>query len=120
VSETTDWLTFDGPVACVLRVRGALSPHLAGRLGGLRITAAGRPGGDGAVTSELHGVLRGQAALHAVLTTLHGLGYALLDVACAPAGRPYPLPARTPWRGRRVAAARIVPFVEAARRLPWM
>jgi hypothetical protein len=95
VDGTAERLTMEGPVACVIRVQGALSPHLSARLGGLRITSTGRPDGDGAATSELRGVLRGQAALRGVLTALHGLGLRLVAVACAPP-RPAAAPAAAP------------------------
>jgi hypothetical protein len=72
-------LTMEGPVACVIRVQGALDPWWSDRLGGLRIAPS--PAGDPA-TSELHGELLGQAALIGVLTTLYDLGLPLLAVAC--------------------------------------
>jgi len=71
--------TIDRPLACVVRVRGALAPACSARLGGLRIA----PAGDGA-TTELRGALPDQAALLEVLITLFSLGYPLLLVACAP------------------------------------
>jgi hypothetical protein len=84
VDGTAERLTMEGPVACVIRVQGALSPRLSARLGGLRITSPGRPDRDGAATSELRGVLRGQAALRGVLTALHDLGLPLLRLDCVP------------------------------------
>ena len=83
-------LTVDGPVACVIRVQGALDPRWAARLGGLAVTVcdAGGPADGapaGAATSVLRGVLRDQAALRGVLTTLCELRRPLLGVACTPA-----------------------------------
>jgi hypothetical protein len=69
----------DRPVACVIRVRGALAPTWADRVGGLRVGAA-----DDGATSELRGELPDQTALLEVLTTLYDLGYPLLAVACEP------------------------------------
>ena len=83
-------LTMEHPVACVLRVRGALAPWGAADLGGLRITpAAGGDGPAGEAVTELRGALPNQAALLAVLRTLHTLGVAVRSVACTPRpGRP--------------------------------
>jgi hypothetical protein len=90
MARPAECVTMDGPVACVIRVRGALSPHWADRLGGLRITIAGRPQAGDRATSELRGELLDQAALLGVLRTLYDLGYPLLSVACTPAARSGP------------------------------
>jgi hypothetical protein len=81
-----DHLTRDEPVACVLRVWGALAPHRAPHLRGLRITPAA--GGAGEVVTELRGVLPSQAALLEVVRTLHTLGVSVRSVACTPRRRP--------------------------------
>ena len=81
-------LTIADPVACVVRVRGALAPRWAARLGGLAITVCDRSRTGDAVTTELRGVLLDQAALLGVLTTLFDLGLPLVSVACAPAEAP--------------------------------
>jgi hypothetical protein len=81
-------LTMTDPVACVIRVQGALSPHWSDRLGGLRITIVGRPALGAAATSELRGELRDQAALLGALTTLYNLHLPLISLACAPAAPP--------------------------------
>ena len=73
------------PVACVLRVRGALAPWWAAYLGGLRITPA--VGGDGPTVTELRGALPNQAALLEVVRTLHALGFALERLTCTPRRR---------------------------------
>jgi len=99
-------LTMAGPVACVIRVRGALPPRLAARLGGLRITTTGGPDGDGAATTELRGELPDQAALRGVLTALHGLGLCLVAVDCAP---PRPAAARAARAGPPGAGAALPP-----------
>jgi hypothetical protein len=82
-------LAIDSPVACVIRVQGALDPRWSDYLGGLRIAAA-----DGA-TTELRGELLDQAALLGVLTTLYDRRLPLLSMACEPAhaGPPAPTPA---------------------------
>ena len=79
----------DEPVACVLRVWGALPPHWAAHLRGLRITpAAGDDGEAGEAVTELRGALPDQAALLEVLRTLHALGVTVSSVACTPQRRP--------------------------------
>jgi hypothetical protein len=80
-----DRLTIADPVACVIRVRGALAPRWADRLGGLAITVCDRSRTGDAVTTELRGALPDQAALLGVLTTLCDLRLPLVSVACAPA-----------------------------------
>jgi hypothetical protein len=81
-------LTMDGPVACVIRVRGALTPVWSAHLRGLAITPVDGPGAVAAATTELRGELRGQAALLDVLRALHTQGLPVLSVACVPARRP--------------------------------
>ena len=81
-------LTMERPVACVIRVRGALAPAGADRLEGLRLTRVDGPRAGAAATTELRGELAGQAALLRVLRTLHAQGLTLLSVRCTPAGRP--------------------------------
>ena len=76
--------TMGTPVACVIRVQGRVAPPWLARLGGLRLTA-----GDGA-GSELRGELPDQAAVHAVLGTLHRLGLLLRTVTCTPIDRSLP------------------------------
>jgi hypothetical protein len=85
----------DGPLACVIRVRGALPPHLEDRLGGLRLTPVARPRAGAGAPRELRGELPGQAPRLGALTTLHGLGLRLLSVACTP-GRPAPADGAAP------------------------
>jgi hypothetical protein len=85
VEGGADRLTMHDPVACVIRVQGALAPHWSDRLGGLRITLLDRPVAGDEATTELRGELPDQAALKGVLQTLYGLGYPLLCVACTPA-----------------------------------
>ena len=80
-----DRLTMDAPLACTIRIQGALSPHWSARLGALTITLCDRPGAGAAATTELRGALLDQAALVGVLMTLYDLGYPLLAVRCAPA-----------------------------------
>ena len=82
-------LTMDEPLACAIRVRGALAPHWSDRLGGLEVTVCDRPRAGDEATTELRGELLDQAALLGVLTTLYDLRLPLLAVACAPApGQP--------------------------------
>ena len=81
--------TIDRPLACVVRVRGALAPACSARLGGLRIA----PAGDGAA-SELRGALPDQTALLDVLIARYGLGSPLLAVACEPRRWPDASPGR--------------------------
>jgi hypothetical protein len=83
-----DRLTVEGPVACVIRVQGALPPGWSDYLGGLRIAVADRGEAAGGATSELRGELLDQAALLGVLTTLYDLRLPLLAVVCVPARRP--------------------------------
>jgi hypothetical protein len=52
-------LTFNAPLDCTIRAAGTLDARWWGRLGGLRVRAAGR----GSPVSELSGRLPGQAAL---------------------------------------------------------
>ena len=86
---TDDRPTLDEPWACVLRVWGALDPHWAARLGGLRITPAeAGAGAAGAATTELRGALPDQAMVQEVLHTLHTLGFALHRLNCTPLRRP--------------------------------
>ena len=87
----------DEPWACVIRVWGALDPHWAARLRGLRITStagAGDDGEDGEALTELRGDLLDQATVLEVLHTLHALGVPLRSVTCTPRrrrrGRPPP------------------------------
>jgi hypothetical protein len=84
---TTDRLTMDGPVACVIRVQGVLTPAWADRLGGLTISPVADPRAGAPAATELRGELFGQAAVHGVLRALHAYGLPLLWVACTPAGR---------------------------------
>jgi hypothetical protein len=77
----------EGPVACMIRVQGALAPRWSDHLGGLQVVAPVGAAGDEAAT-ELRGELPDQAALLGVLTTLYDLRHALLSVACTPAGPP--------------------------------
>jgi hypothetical protein len=84
----------DGPVACVIRVQGALAPAEADRFGGLAITPV--DGRGAAATTELRGALRGQAALLEVLRALHARGVRVLSVACVPARRPAAADRRNP------------------------
>ena len=77
----------DAPVACVIRVWGALPPHLTDRLGGLRIAPAAEVGDDGEAVTELRGALSDQAAVLEVLHTLRVLGYPLRSVTCTPRRR---------------------------------
>jgi hypothetical protein len=81
-------LTMERPVACAIRVQGALAPAWSDRLEGLRITRVDGPRAGAAATTELRGELAGQAAVLRVLGTLHAQGQSLLSVRCAPAGRP--------------------------------
>jgi hypothetical protein len=74
-----------GPVACVIRVQGALDAGWSDRLGGLRLTTAGA-GTWGA--TELCGELPDQAALLGVLIHLYDLGVPLLAVDTAPVPHP--------------------------------
>ena len=79
----------DEPWACVIRVWGALDPHWAARLRGLRITStagAGDDGEDGEALTELRGDLLDQATVLEVLHTLHALGVPLRSVTCTPGG----------------------------------
>ena len=77
----------DAPVACVLRVWGALAPRWAGRLGGLRITPAAETGDAGEPITELRGALPHQAAVLEVLHTLRALGFPLRSLTCTPLPR---------------------------------
>jgi hypothetical protein len=79
----------DEPWDCVIRVNGALAPYWTAYLGGLRIAPAAG-GGRGEVLTELRGELPDQAAVRAVLRTLHALGYPLRSVTCAPRRPPPP------------------------------
>ena len=90
----------DAPVACVIRVWGALPPHLTDRLGGLRIAPAAEAGDDGEAVTELRGALSDQAALFGVLATLYDLGLPLLSVDCRATPEP-PGEATGPPSGRR-------------------
>jgi hypothetical protein len=92
VNASTEWLSIDGPVCCVIRVQGALDPWWSDRLGGLRIAPSEE---GGAPVSELRGELLDQAALIGVLTALYELGLPLIALSCAarrrqgaPAGSP--------------------------------
>jgi hypothetical protein len=77
------------PVACVIRVQGALAPWWAPYLGGLRITQlAGGDGAAGETVTELRGALPDQATVLDVLRTLHALGFALERLTCTPQRRP--------------------------------
>ena len=80
--------TMGAPVACVIRVWGALDPRWSVRLGGLRITPAAEVGDAGEPITELRGALPDQAAVLEVLHTLHALGFALDSVTCTPVRRP--------------------------------
>src|SRR5690242_6135163 len=73
-------LTMDGPVACVIRVQGALAAPAG--LGGLRVVPGA--GAGAAATTELRGDLRGQAAVLGAVATLRALGFPLLRLDCAP------------------------------------
>jgi hypothetical protein len=88
MTGATDRLTMDGPVVCVIRVQGALTPAWADQLGGLAISPVADSWPGAPVATELRGELLGQAAVHGVLRALHACGLPLLWVACAPAGRP--------------------------------
>jgi hypothetical protein len=86
--------TFDSPANYVIRVAGSLNADRSDYLQGLRITTApDDPAGGGRVT-ELRGVLRDQAALLGVLTTLYNLGLSLLTVTRCPAAGDAPHPPR--------------------------
>jgi hypothetical protein len=78
----TALVTMEGPLACVIWVDGALDPHWTGRLGGLGVAVSGTAA---APVAELRGELPDQAALLAVLRTLHALGLPLRAVSCTPA-----------------------------------
>jgi hypothetical protein len=80
----------DDPVACLVRVRGALNPaDWLARVGGLRLTTtAATPGGDGAAMTDLQGVLPGQLALLELLRTLHAHGVPLVSRSCTALGGP--------------------------------
>jgi hypothetical protein len=69
--------TVTGPAAYRLRVRGELGPEWSAALGGLAVT----PTGDG--DTVLSGVVRDQAALHAVLARIRDLALPLLAVDLA-------------------------------------
>jgi hypothetical protein len=89
VEASAGRLTIDCPVACVIRVQGALDPRWSDRLDGLQVAVcADRAAG---ATTELRGELLDQAALVGVLTTLYNLRLPLLEVACAPADGPDPV-----------------------------
>jgi hypothetical protein len=90
VDGPRDRLTIDDPVACVIRVRGALDSWWSDRLGGLRIGPSEPPAARDGPTTELRGELLDQAALMGVLTTLYELGLPLLQVTCMPERRPHP------------------------------
>jgi len=82
-------LTMEQPVACVIRVRGALAPEWAPYLGGLRITpATGGDGEAGEAVTVLRGALPDQATVLDVLRMLHALGFALASLTCTPQRRP--------------------------------
>jgi hypothetical protein len=87
--DEADRLTIEGPVACVIRVRGVLPPGWSDRLGGLRIAIADSGEAGGGATSELRGELLDQAALLGVLATLYNsLRLPLIAVTCVPARCP--------------------------------
>jgi hypothetical protein len=96
VDGRADRLAMDGPVACVIRVQGALAPAEGDRLGGLASTPVDGRGAGAAATTELRGALRGQAALLEVLRALHARGVLVLSVACVPARRPAAADRRNP------------------------
>ena len=94
-------LTLDAPLACTVRVAGTLDARWAGRLGGLRVRAAGR----GYPVTELRGRLPDQAALFGVLVTLYDLGLPLLSVDCHAAAGPPAADTGVPVAPRRLRAA---------------
>jgi len=97
---SSDGLTMECPVACVIRVRGTLAPTWSDYLGGLQITTAAAGVGDAGVTTELRGELLDQAALMGVVMTLYDRQLPLISVACVPAHSVNPLaPAGVPGDG---------------------
>ena len=76
--------TMDAPVACVIRVWGALAPDQTARLGGLGITPAAAGGDAGEAITELRGELPDQAAVLEVVHTLRALGFPLRSLTCTP------------------------------------
>ena len=70
--------TFDRPGNYRIRVEGALNESWSERLGGMHITQNIR--GDQKIVATLVGLMRDQAELVGVLTTLYELHFPLLSV----------------------------------------
>jgi hypothetical protein len=75
-----DDLTFDGPAAYQIRVRGRIPASWSGRLQGMAITLDA-PGAGPSVTS-LVGMLPDQASLVGVFDALYELRLPVLSVEC--------------------------------------
>jgi hypothetical protein len=82
--------TIESPIRYVIRVRGALAPEWAERLGrsdGLQCVTAGEGAPSAGAASELRGVAPDQTALLDLLTILDDWALPLLEVTCARGAR---------------------------------